>query len=610
MKVHIVVSDQKSDWIIARLARHLVHYNGWTVGRRPSPTAKANLYFPYIDAKFHTNPKGTKSVAFVTHREGATKGRIWNRLMPGFDLRVCMAKRYAKELESLGPTVHVPVCVELDKFTPHLPIDRSLPRIGVGGTVYRSGRKGEDLALKLKRYNSHRWVMKASGKKMGESKDWPIPTKHYLWAQMEKFYRSLSVFVCTSLIEGGPVTVLEALACGRPVVIPEGVGFEAELPRASGIYRYEAGNYAAMVKAIERALRCKASPEKLRGYVEDRTPERWARGWRTAVEGLFPAPPVVPKKPWVPLPPVTEENAGIYIVAYGRHAHDCAYHLIRTIHKYSPGISVCLVCEGFRSNYEKPVVISGKGKGQRYDDKGYCQPLDWWGASKDRPLPADKRKRAEKKAKLKERDDASLRAWQRVLEPTDVVLARPMKDRRARSQKTLIWKLAPALWKYVLYLDADILISRRLNFFFDLLRDGWDMVVTLSPPQGPLVRHAQRKKYRDENVLTTRRLGGNHWLQIAGGVWAFRRNERTQKFLSTFHGEWKRFQHCDQQAMMRAYWKVPLRIWILGTEFNTFMHHKREAGRSLGIRHFATAARAWIVRHDGRALWRKWSKKL
>jgi len=342
--------------------------------------------------------------------------------------------------------------------------------------------------------------MVATSKKLGQSKDWPITTRFYPWRSMPKFYWALNVFLCTSLIEGGPVTVLEALACGRPVVVPIGVGIEEELTTNDGVHRYKAGDYGEMVKALELAVRTRSHPHdpmswpnQLRAYVQERTPERWARSWRNVIEAAF-APKVVPAptKPWKPLPPITEKNAGTYIVAYGRHAHDCAYHLIRTIHKYSPGVPVCLVCEGFRSNYEKPVIISGKDKGTRYDDKGYCEPLD--------------------------RDDKALGTWKKVLEPTDTVLALPMKDRRARSQKTKIWELAPKEWEYVLYLDADILVSRRLNFFFDLLRDGWDMVVTLSPPQGPLVRHAQRAKYKDENAHTNRVLHGKHWLQIAGGV--------------------------------------------------------------------------------------------
>jgi len=272
------------------------------------------------------------------------------------------------------------------------------------------------------------------------------------------------------------------------------------------------------------------------------------------------------------------KDRGVYIVAYGHQAHDCAYHLIRTIHKYSPSYPVCLVSEGFKEEYKPAVKRLPDDKTEKFSDKGYCEELP--------------------------------EAFRKVIRPTDTAIADAMTDRRARGQKTRIWELAPAAWQYVLYLDADILVNCKLDLFFQPLVDGWDMVLTLSPPQGPLVRHAQRAKYKPENQHTDRVLHGNHWLQPAGGVWSFARTERSQAFLETFHKEWRAWQHTDQQSMIRALYQAPVRAWVLGTEWNTFAHHADEIGRTAGIRHFATAARAWTVNHDGRALWRKWSKKL
>lgn len=583
MKVHIVISESQGDWVIARLARHLAKFNGWSMDRRPRNDVDANIYFPYIDQKFHTNPAKTLAVGFMTHKEGGQKGRIWTRLAPTFGLRVSMSEMYAKELEKHGPTAHVPVCVELDHFRWKPRPVREKPRIGVAGSVYNSGRKGEGLAERLLAEKGKEWDLVASGKKLGNAGDWPIPTKHYAWDQMPKFYQGLDVFVCTSLIEGGPVTILEALATGRPVVMPIGVGIEQELPHEEGIYRYKKGDYGSMVAAIEQALKCQAAPETLRSYVEDRTPENWAVGWKAVVMEaleLSEEEPTedVPAESWQPLAAQEESESGVYVVAYGQKAHDCAYHLIRTIHKYSPGIPICLVCEGFADKYQKPVKAISKDTGEPFTDEGYCEPLD--------------------------------ETFKKILEPGDIVRALPMKDRRARSQKTKIWSIAPENWQYVLYLDADILVSCRLNWIFQVLKDGFDMVLTLSCPSGPLVRHAQRDKYADENNHTNRLLHGNHWLQPAGGVWAFARTEASRLFLEAFHAEWKEWQHTDQQSMIRALYQHPLKAWVLGTEWNTFMHHPDEAPRTAGIRHFATAARAWTVRHDGRSLWRKWSKKL
>jgi len=539
MKVHIVITNHKTDWILARFARHLMKYNKWTAGSKPMVAADANVFIPYLDWRF-THWKNTPWAAFFTHDEKGNpmKRSAWDHIAPRADLRITMSQKYAAELEKFGPTTNIPPPVE-EMFQPGSYPDNAKPIIGVSGVVYKYGRKGEKLVQRLKEHKE--WIVRASGK------GWPCPTKYYEWSRMPKYYRRLDVFLCTSLIEGGPVTVLEALACGRPVVVPEHVGLIDELPHVAGIWRYEAGNYDSMVTAIEQALDERADPYELHEIVGSRTPEKFATAWRVAVESML-----TPNKPIVIGPdesPDWHGKAGVYVVAYGKPAHDCAYHLIRSIHKNSPGIPVQLVTEEKLASYKK------------------------------------------------------------ILKPGDTIKVIPLSDARARTQKTKIWKYAPKEWKYVLYLDADMLVAKPLNLFFDILQDGWDMVVTLSPPRGPLVHHAQRKKYEEENRYTTGKLGSANLLQIAGGVWAFRRNARTQAFLEGFHKEWRRFQHTDQQSMMRSFWKNPVRMWTLPREFNWFVHHEKPSKKAV-IYHFATAARAWGVRHPGRKLWRKYVKSI
>ena len=286
MSDNLVCSDHKSDWIIARLARHLTKYNGWGVTRGPNPGAAVNVYFPYVFFKPDRHPKATKAVGFMTHREGGAKGKMWHRAAEHLDLCVCMAERYARELAESGKGVPVPVCYEVKEFTPRPRQERKRPKVGLGGTVYRGGRKGEGLALALYKAKRNKWDMCASGKPMANSKPWPIPSKIYSWADMPKYYHSLDVYVSTSTIEGGPVTVLEALGCGRPVVIGKGVGIESELPHVSGIQRYERGDLVSLIAAVKAALNSPMTPAELQALVIQRTPRAWARGWARTVEEL------------------------------------------------------------------------------------------------------------------------------------------------------------------------------------------------------------------------------------------------------------------------------------------------------------------------------------
>jgi len=283
MTVHLVCSDYKSDWIIARLCRHLVKYNGWSVGHGPDAHAGLNIYFPYVFYRPDKHPRKTLAAGFMTHKENGAKGRMWERAAHGLDLRVCMAEQYARELAGHGESVAVPVCYETKLFTPRVKAENKRPRVGLGGTVYRGGRKGESLALALYRAKRDRWEIVASGKPMGNSTAWPIPSHVYPWVDMPRYYWGLDVYVSTSTIEGGPVTLLEALGCGRPVVIGEGVGIESELPRASGIQRYKCGDLDSLIAAIKAALNSPMKPEELQGLVAERTPRAWAAGWASAV---------------------------------------------------------------------------------------------------------------------------------------------------------------------------------------------------------------------------------------------------------------------------------------------------------------------------------------
>ena len=233
---------------------------------------------------------------------------------------------------------------------------------------------------------------------------------------------------------------------------------------------------------------------------------------------------------------------GVYVVAYGGHARECAAELIRTVHQRMPDTSVCL--------------------------------------ASDEPLGAE-----------------------------DVLVRSKQRDPGARWQKTRIWWMAPQEWEQVLYLDADTMLRRSVAPIFQILSDGWDMVMTLSPPENPSIAGGQRRAYAKENIYTVQELGSDRYPQLAGGVWAFRRNKRTERYLRAFHEEWQRFGIRDQQAMDRALYANPVSVWVLGREFNWFVHHTRPTDQ-VHVMHFATAARKWVKQHPGRKLWTQWRKRL
>jgi len=289
MKVCIVTPDYAKDSsaIIARLARHLEDGNGWRVSTKPNPRALVNVFMPYDQWRF-SKWNRTPTAGWFTHKEiwgteHGAKRRRWEAASRALDLRVTPSAMYARELRLCGSTAHIPHPVELDHFT-FWPFEKhKKPVIGLSGRVYPGGRKGEMLVARLAK--EHRWKI------IGSGKGWPVPTKWYEWPELPRFYHRLDVFLCTSLIEGGPVTVLEALASGRPVVIPWGVGALDELPNMPGIYHYKRGDYDEMVKALQTAIENKtqiaSQMTALRGIVEGYTPERWCRTWNDALHNLI-----------------------------------------------------------------------------------------------------------------------------------------------------------------------------------------------------------------------------------------------------------------------------------------------------------------------------------
>jgi len=571
VKVHIVLEDMREDWVIYRLAKYLSDQNGWTMGQSPAAWADCNLFFPYLCWRFSQWTR-TASAAFFTHLESGNslKEGSWQECAKRVSLRVTMAEQYVARLEEYGPTINITPPVDLGLFKPAPRVDHPKPVVGTSGIVYKGGRKGEKLVARLAKEQGDRYLVKAAGK------GWVVPVRWHPWQKMGRFYQGLDAFLCTSLIEGGPVTVLEALACGRPVVIPKGVGLCDELPDVPGIWRYKAGDYGEMVKALDLATTNgnQSSPEYLHSLVADRTVERYAGEWDRAVRDLIRPPE---GKRMVEERPAWKGNSGVYLVAYAKSAHDCAYYHIKSIKKHNPDLPVCLACEGYADKFDvsSHAKIKAKGYGPSAISDGF----------------------------------------RKLLGEGDHVVVSPMKDRRARSQKTHIWDLAPKEWTYILYTDVDMLCVGRLDTFFEPLEDGWDMVVTVSPPPDkghpydPTVRGAQRAKYKDENAFTNGVLGSGQFLQFAGGAWAIRRSPRTESWCRIFHQEWKRYGHTDQQAMMRAFWRQPLRVWVLGYHWNTFVH-RGLADKSVGLLHFATAARAWTEKHEGRRLWREYVKQI
>lgn len=237
-----------------------------------------------------------------------------------------------------------------------------------------------------------------------------------------------------------------------------------------------------------------------------------------------------------------EREEGIYVVAYGEPARGCALRLLRSIRRHMPSM---------------PVAVAS-----------------------DRPLPG-----------------------------ADVHVAHPDADVGGRAAKTKMWSLAPLAWQRVLYLDADTELTAPIPFLFNALRDGWELVMTkdvTAPTNDYDMIHSLWRRDSREYRLGWEAIGHDRALQIAGGVCGFRRTPATQAFLTAWYREWYREARRDQGALLRALYAHPVRLLVLGNEWNTFEGICRET--TAGIVHHrggpARRARGWIPgRLDASEAW-------
>lgn len=222
-RIHIKIAD--TGWILEKCAREISERNSEvSFGTEPNPLADLQYYINYSARSRRVSPI---EVGFFTHSEkdeGARR-RYFDAAF-AVDHCVCMSAKYAKELIENGvPEDKVTVIapgVDLDVMQPKV-------RIGVVGRTYHTGRKGEALVARVMDIPGIEWRFTGSG--------WPGASTHVPEAGMAEFYNDLDYVLVPALYEGGPMAVLEGLACGIPIIASD-VGWAQEFPHIS----FEVGN--------------------------------------------------------------------------------------------------------------------------------------------------------------------------------------------------------------------------------------------------------------------------------------------------------------------------------------------------------------------------------
>ncbi len=538
-RVNIVCQNLREDRIIPRMARMLHDALGWTVSAAPEPCEV--LYLSgYFEANRLRQWPSVPVAAYFTHREeeppGNAKAKLFDKVASQVGLRVAMCRLYAEPLSQYGPTVTPPLPVERDRFVIVPRGAGKVPVVGFSGYTYPNKRKGEDLVRGvITSPIAQRVEWRASGR------GWPVATKRYSWTDMPSYYQGLDVLVCPSRVEGGPMPVLEALACGVRVVIPRGVGILDEIPDTPGICRYDRGDLPSLLIALEQAA-FPTEPidrEALREAVAVHSVEAFVEAHRTAFaeafgqtddragieEAVTQPVEVQPVKASKPVKRGTNSTRGIYCVAFGGPARESAARLMESAKRHMSDVPICLCA-----------------------------------ASK--------------------------------IGPEDVLIEQPDSDVGGRRAKLKAYELSPAEWQAVLYLDADTEVVAPIYRYFEWVEDGWEFVICKDPHLMDELTSFERRNNGTEMRDTVNRLGTVRTLQFNGGVWAFGRNERIAAFFARWQAEWEVHAQRDQGALVRALYADPLRVWLLGNEWNTFPKYSKGV-TTAGLMHYPGDARRW-----------------
>jgi hypothetical protein len=553
----VICSNYQDDRVLPRHARALAERLGWSLGLAPNPDAEIQYLFSYFESK-RLKPWPKLVAANFTHREeeppNNAKAKAFDAIAAKVQLRTAWAQMYVDQLAPHGPTFKCSPALEREHFTlgeRPLPLRQPQGRIvaGFSGYTYANHRKGEDLVNGI--------VASAIGGRLewrASGRGWPVKTKMYAWADMPEFYRSLDVLVIPSRVEGIPMPPLEALCCGTSVVIPQGVGLLDELPEIAGIYRYERGDLATLLEALGSAIgeRGQVEPEALRAATAQWSVEQWC-----------------------------EDHAAAFAQVFGAESRPMARPMAKAKKKASEEDTPRAVKAAPPAReYTPPPKREPKGTRGIYV-VAYGEPA----RQAARELIATIRRHMP--------DVPIAVCAEEKLGVEDIHIRQPDRDVGARLNKLGMYDLSPSSWETVLYMDADLEVIAPIYPFFEWAEDGWDLVITKDPHSVDSMESYKRTNNAGDMNLTKVTLGTLDALQLAGGIMCFRRNERVKTFFDAWIAEWMQEKQRDQGPLVRALYKHPLKIWLLGNQWNTFLKYM-EREQSAGVLHSPGEARRWV----------------
>jgi len=301
-KLRVAVTMEPESWILRQIAGHFCQHASekvkglpWELGQPVPPEAETVLYinWPHLLAC----PPGRRDlpgILMVQHID-RTALRLRYLLWKYPRLQVsCMARHWMERLRRYfipAERLHlIPFGIDLKLFQPaeQVPSGKRI-RIGFVGRAYPDGRKGEDRLIGISRHLSpeqfefvlagDRWEALAAALK---SRGFHTAYHRQLETKaLSALIASLDVLLVCARNEGGPQPVIEALACGVPVVSTR-VGFVPDLhtllPQYVNLYDSSAVVPSILADARRNRTMAQANTAFIHQELQSFTWESWAQG--------------------------------------------------------------------------------------------------------------------------------------------------------------------------------------------------------------------------------------------------------------------------------------------------------------------------------------------
>lgn len=185
----------------------------------------------------------------------------------------------------------------------------------------------------------------------------------------------------------------------------------------------------------------------------------------------------------------------------------------------------------------------------------------------------------------------------RPIGPEDILVVEPDSDVGGRRAKLKAYDVTQPDWHSVLYLDADTELVAPVYPLFEWAEDGWEFVIARDV--GETLHGFARRNNLVELAQVDRAVGTLWAMQFNGGVWAFRRGPAVARFMARWRAEWEVHAQRDQGALIRALHAEPLKMLVLGHEWNTIPKYTPGV-ETAGVMHYPMEARRWAGKLPGR----------